>query len=133
MSDQQPLIPIQIADEDGPRTLFVAVVTAERHEKAWIGGPIVGLYAHLLLTDDPQAKPESMFLSRLAGEVGWTVDSHFGADGFPFHSHGFGARYTITEVLTEKIATLVDAEALRAGLVGTIDQTNPLVLPDAQD
>ncbi|MFD9690372.1 hypothetical protein ACFWXO_31970 [Kitasatospora sp. NPDC059088] len=127
MSEHQQLVLIEITGQDGTTTLFV---TAERREKAWIDGPIVGLYTRLRLTDAPQAKPEAMFLSRRAAKAGWTVDSHFGASGHPFHSHGFGARHSVPEILTQKIAALVDAEAPRAGLVEAIDQTNPLILPD---
>ena len=128
MSAQKPFTQVETATATGPGTVFVAVVTVGRREESGVFGPVAGLDAHLHLTTDPQAKPQSLFLSRLTGEVRWTADAHFGANGFPFFSHGFGTRITRARVLSREIAALIDEEARRAGLVEAIDQTSPLAL-----
>ncbi|MFJ5120882.1 hypothetical protein [Kitasatospora sp. NPDC088548] len=132
MSAENPPVPVQVATENGSSTVFVAVVKVERREESGIFGPVVGLDAHLRATTAPQAEPQSMFYSRLAGETRWTADAHFGPNGFPHFSHGFGSLITRARVLTREIAALVDSEALRAGLVEAIDQENPLVLTGQQ-
>lgn len=55
---------------------------------------------------------ETWFASKLDGEDRWTVDARFGANGYPFWSNGFGARYLRTHSIDhDGLVSALDAAA----------------------
>ncbi|MFE9613232.1 hypothetical protein [Streptomyces sp. NPDC006012] len=124
-------ISIELADEDGTYTLAAAVNELKRHEEAGLFGvKLVGLYAQLTITVDGE-KAETQFLSLLVDESHWIIDDRFGANGYPFWAHGFGARYLRCHAIHPELADGLDNLARERGLATAIGRDVPLTLAAA--
>ncbi|KUF20158.1 hypothetical protein [Streptomyces silvensis] len=129
-SDPQT-ISVELADENGAYTLAATVNQLKRHQEAGLFGlKLVGLYAQLTITVDGE-KAETQFLSRLVDESHWIIDDRFGANGFPFWAHGFGARYLRCHAIHPELADGLDVLARERGLAAAIGRDVPLALADA--
>lgn len=72
--------------------------------RSFLSGDSEGIYAHVAFPSG-----NSFDVSRLEGEMDWTVDASWGPGSFPHWCHGFGARYLLTKVIAD------------AGLVAELD------------
>lgn len=130
-----PVIPdraVVLAAPDGsgePMTVTAAVLTVEHRSETGIHGRMIGLEAHLRVLLPGATAPDGYFLSRLVGEPWWVQDSHFGPTGFPYFSHGFGARYMTLRGIDPALEALLDEAARTRGLAAEIGPDTPLVLP----
>jgi hypothetical protein len=61
----------------------------------------------------------------------WVVDALFGPNGFPYFSHGFGARYLRLRGVAAELADLLDQHTRDHGLVRAIGHDVAVVLTKA--
>lgn len=113
-------------------TVTATVVSLKQRQETGIYGRMVGLDAHLDVLFPGDAGPHSYFLSRLVKEPFWVQDAHFGPNGFPHFSNGFGARYLKVRRIHPALAALLDEAARALGLAARIGPDVPLVLPDTK-
>jgi hypothetical protein len=123
---------VTLAGEPGedPLTITAAVVRVERKEETDFLGSRIGLDAHLQLTFPGDEHPHAFFLSRLVDEPCWVLDAHFGPNGYPHFSNGFGARYLKLRGIAAELEALLDQAACGLGLVEAIGPGVPLVLAE---
>ncbi|HEV7625703.1 MAG TPA: hypothetical protein VGO89_04340 [Streptomyces sp.] len=115
-----------------PQTVTATVVSIERHEESGVFGAMVGLEAVLHVVFPGYEKPNTYVLSRLVDESAWVLDARFGANGFPFFSHGFGSRCTVLSGVHKVLGALLDEAARKLGLVAAIGDDVPLVLASTE-
>ncbi|MDA3644363.1 hypothetical protein LZ318_30875 [Saccharopolyspora indica] len=113
-----------------PVTVTATVVKVERRAETSFVGRLVGLDAHLDVLFPSSDQPDTYFLSRLYGEPCWVQDAHFGPNGFPYFSNGFGARYLKMTGIALELEALLDQAALERRLVKEIGPEVPLVLAE---
>lgn len=111
-------------------TVTATIVSLKHRQETGIYGRMVGLDARLNVLFSGDAHPHSFFLSRLVKESFWVQDAHFGPNGFPYFSNGFGARYLKVRGIHPALAVLLDEAARALGLTAQIGLDIPLVLPD---
>jgi len=128
------LAPVEFTTDNGTFTVHVAVVSMARKKEAGLFGlPLDGLGAELRLTAAPEKEPETWFLSRLAGETQWIVDSRIAANGYCDFSHGFGERYLRVRPPVAEVADVLDRAARDGGHAVEIGRDVALTLPQATE
>ncbi|WNV83124.1 hypothetical protein [Umezawaea sp. Da 62-37] len=134
-ADAAPIIPARevLLTGDNPATVTATVLTIEHREEIGVLGRMVGLDAHLHLLMPGATKPHSYFLSRLVGEPHWVQDAHFGPNGYPTFSHGFGARYLKLTGIHTALEAILDEAATARNLATEIGPDIPLALPRTAD
>lgn len=125
-----PVIPdreVVLAGDD-PVTVTATVVRVERRDEPGIFGRMIGLDATLHVLFPGDSDPDSLSLSRLVGEPFWLQDAHFGPNGFPHFSHGFGSRCVKKHGIPPELEALLDEAARARGLAAEIGPDIPLTL-----
>ncbi|HET6285712.1 MAG TPA: hypothetical protein VFG15_03040 [Amycolatopsis sp.] len=124
--DNAPVLPAREVTLPGADPMIVTVMSVDRRAEAGVYGPMDGLDAQIKILFGGDTDPDTLFLSRLAGERWWLQDAHFGPSGLPLFSHGFGSRTVRKDgVPTELDELLCDAARAR-GLVSEIGPGIPL-------
>ncbi len=140
------LDPVILTAEEREFTAYAAVPIVKRLAAKDFFGSTEGLYGELLYSEASDARPTLFQVSRLIGEVQWSVDAVIGANGFPHLRRPFGSGRGLVAALDgpvlgqpatpvaavlPQLAQLLDDAATAAGLVSQTGYGTPLYLAPA--